>query len=290
ATVSVGDLTTDSVIATVQTSDLPAAGSQGETNLVGAEMFFSSRGNFDTIPGTNSLRDRLSNQGWQSCASCHFKGLTDGIIWAFNAGPRKSVPLNSSFDPQSHTHQRLLNYSAIFDEIEDFEANIRNISGPGNLAAPINGNSLDPNHGLLIGDNGDLNVAPSAVNAFALPNANRAQVTVTLPGSYNKVPALTALREWVRLAVRTPNSPLALPFLPGAPAISDINAGRQLFLTAGCASCHGGLNWTISLKDFTSPPAASEISTERTGTFTGNPVGAQFLDRFLRDIGSFNLG
>jgi len=60
-------------------------------NLVGAEMFFSSRGNFDTIPGTNSLRDRLSSEGWQSCASCHFKGLTDGVIWQFAAGPRKSV-------------------------------------------------------------------------------------------------------------------------------------------------------------------------------------------------------
>src|SRR5205823_5387698 len=30
--------------------------------------------------------------------------------------------------------------------------------------------------------------------------------------------------------------------------------------------------------------------TERSGTFTANPVGAQYLDRFLRDIGSFNLG
>src|SRR5439155_599881 len=45
--VSVVDLTTDSVIAVVPAFDLPAPGSAGETNLVGAEMFFSSRGNFD---------------------------------------------------------------------------------------------------------------------------------------------------------------------------------------------------------------------------------------------------
>src|SRR5205814_6114411 len=178
---SVVDLTNDSVIAVAASSALPAAGSQGETNLVGAEMFFSSRGNFDAIPGTNSLRDRLSSEGWQSCSSCHFKGLTDGVIWQFNAGPRKSVPLNATFNPHNRAQQRVLNYSAIFDEVEDFEANIRNVSGPGALAAPINGNALDPNHGLLIGDNGDLNVAPSAVNAFALANANRDQVTVTLP-------------------------------------------------------------------------------------------------------------
>ena len=133
--------------------------------------------------------------GWQACASCHFKGLTDGVIWQFNAGPRKSVPLNSTFSPHNRAQQRLLNYSAIFDEVEDFEANIRNVSGPGNLATPINGNALNPNQGLLIGNANDLNVAPSPVNAFTVPNANRPQVSVTLPGSANKVPALTALRE-----------------------------------------------------------------------------------------------
>jgi hypothetical protein len=87
---------------------------------------------------------------------------------------------------------------------------------------------------LLIGDNGDLNVAPSAVNAFALPNANRAQVTVTLPGSANKVPALTAMREWVRNAVRTPNAPL-----PTAGDLADIAQGRTLFVT-GCADVTAG--------------------------------------------------
>jgi YVTN family beta-propeller protein len=283
--VSVVDLTTDTVIAVAPTSDLPAPGSQGETNLVGAEMFFSSRGNFDTIPGTNSLRDRLSSEGWQSCASCHFKGLTDGVIWQFAAGPRKSVPLNASFSPHNRNQQRLLNYSAIFDEIEDFEANIRNVSGPGALP----GGGLDPNHGLLIGNAADLNVPPSAVNTFTLPNANRPQVTVTLPGSANKVPALTALREWVRFAVRTPNT--LVPGLPGAHPPQYITEGRALFFQAGCVQCHGGLNWTVSTKDFTSPPVGSEIFTERNPTnFTGNPVGAQYLNRFLRDIGSFNLG
>ncbi len=285
--VSIVNLTNDTVIAVVQMSDLPAAGSQGETNLVGAEMFFSSRGNFDAIPGgTNSLRDRLSSEGWQSCASCHFKGLTDGVVWQFGAGPRKSVPLNATFNPHRRTEQRLLNYSAIFDEVEDFEINIRNVSGPGALA----GGALDPNHGLLLGPGGDLNVPPTAVNAFTLANANRDQVSVTLPGSANKVPALTALREWVRNAVRTHNAPLTNATLPNASAATEIAQGRTLFLTAGCASCHGGLNWTISTKDFTSPPAGAELFTERTGVFTGNPVGAQYLNRFLRDVGSFNLG
>jgi YVTN family beta-propeller protein len=287
--VSVVDLTTDAVVGTVQTSALPTPGSQGETNLVGAEIFFSSRGNFDSIPGTNSLRNRLSNEGWQSCSSCHFKGLTDGVVWQFAAGPRKSVPLNASFSPHNRNQQRVLNYSAIFDEVEDFEINIRNVSGPGSLATPINGNSLDPNHGLLIGDDGDLNVAPSAINSFALPNANRAQLTVTLPGSPNRVPALTALREWVRFAVRTPNA--LVPGLPGAHPPTYVVEGRNLFAQAGCAQCHGGLNWTVSIKDFTSPVAAAEILTERTpAPVEGNPVATQYLNRFLYDIGSFNIG
>lgn len=286
--VTVVDLTNDAVIAVMPSSDLPAPGSQAETNLVGAEMFFGSRGNFDSIPGTNSLRDRLSSEGWQSCASCHFKGLTDGVVWQFAAGPRKSVPLNATFNPHNRSQQRLLNYSAIFDEVEDFEANIRNVSGPG----PLTGGALDPSHGLLIGPGGNLNVPPTAVNAFALPNANRDQVTVTLPGSVNRVPALTALREWVRFDVRTHSAPLTNTALPNAPLLADVSAGRALFVKAGCANCHGGQNWTVSLKDFTSPPSGAEgfTITERTGTFTGNPVNAQYLNRFLRDIGSFNLG
>src|SRR5207247_9301740 len=97
--VSVVDLATDTVIAMVSTSDLPAPASAGETNLVGAEMFFSSRGNFDAIPGTNSLRDRLSSEGWQSCASCHFKGLTDGVIWQFAAAPGKGGALTARCQP-----------------------------------------------------------------------------------------------------------------------------------------------------------------------------------------------
>jgi YVTN family beta-propeller protein len=283
--VSVLDLSNDAVIAVVPTFNLPTPRSAGETNLVGAEMFFSSRGHFDSIPGTNSLRERLSAAAWQSCSSCHFKGLTDGVIWQFTTGPRKSVPLNASFNPHNRTQQRILNYSAIFDELEDFEINIRNISGPGPLA---NG-ALDPNHGLLIGDTGDLNVAPGAVAAFVPPNANRSQVTVTLPGSTNPVPALTALREWVRNAVRTPNAPLI--GYGSAPTTAEIAQGRALFAQASCGQCHGGSDWTVSLKDFTSPPAATDIFTERNPTnFVGNPVGAQYLNRFLRDIGSFDLG
>ena len=56
-------------------------------------------------------------------------------------------------------------------------------------------------------------------------------------------------------------------------------------------TCHVGNKFTLSTKDFTSPPAAGEIFTERApAQLFGNPVGAQYLARFLRDVGSFNRG
>jgi cytochrome c peroxidase len=191
-----------------------------------------------------------------------------------------------------------LNYSAIFDEVEDFELNIRNVSGPGNLAAPLTCSApppatslFDPNHGLLFGDNGDINLAPCVINAFAKANADRAQHTVTLPGSGTAVPAMTALREWVKRAVRTPRAPFTRRGVGNRLSKRKVSEGRALFAQAGCTSCHVGGKWTLSTKDFTSPPAAAEIFTETTPPPTaGAPVGVQYLNRFLRDIGSFNLG
>ncbi len=297
--VSVVDLTTDKVLKTITTAPGPAPGSVAEQVAVGAEVFFSSRGNFQI--GAAQSSERLSSEGWQSCASCHFKGLTDGVIWTFNAGPRKSVPLNPTFDPRNRSLQRILNYSAIFDEVQDFEANIRNISGPGALAAPapcasdasVPPSAQDPAHGLLISDKGAPDCAPDVINTFARPNSGRPQWNVTLPGSTRAIPALDALNEWVRFAVRTPKAPYTTNRLPGrGVSAAQIAQGRGLFQAAGCASCHFGSTFTLSVKDFVSPPAAAELATETAPAPPAGvtPVGAQFLPRFLRDVGSFNLG
>ncbi len=288
--VSVVDLTTDAVIKVIPLKPLPAPGSLQEKVLVGAEVFFSSRGHFDSVDGaTVSLQDRLSSEGWQGCSSCHPHGLTDGVVWQFAAGPRKSVQMNATFNPLHPERQRLLNYSAIFDEVDDFEINIRNVSGPGNLPNTTPP-QLDPNHGLLIGDDGSINAAPGVVNGFAKANSDRPQHTITLPGSSVKIPALTALREWTRVAIRTPNAPL--PGYGGAGAdAATVADGRRLFEQVGCATCHGGSHWTISFKDFTSPPPTNQVFTETNPTpQSGNPVGVQYLNRFLRDAATFNLG
>lgn len=294
---TVVDLKKDAVKTVIRTAPLPPPGSPAEVVAVGAEMFFSSRGHFSKPPGlTVSTDERLSQTGWQSCSSCHFKGLTDGIVWTFPPGPRKSIPLNATFNPRNRAQQRILNYSAQRDENEDFDINTRNVSGPGPLAAaqacsaPPPATSLqDPNHGLILGD-ADPNLGPCVINDLVKPNANRNQVTVRLPGSSTEVPAATALREWVRNAIRTPNAAVRSTKL-GGPSPSQVTQGRVLFTAAGCAACHGGQQWTRSILDFTPPPAATEIFTETTPPkLFGNPVAAQYLNRFLRNIGSFNRG
>jgi DNA-binding beta-propeller fold protein YncE len=286
--VSVVDLTTDSVTQVIQTTPLPIAGTQDEQLQVGKEIFFSSRGVFN-----GGKADRLSSEGWQNCASCHFAGLTDGNIWAFAAGPRKSVPLAGTWSPHNPDDQRLLNYSAIFDEVQDFEINIRNVSGPGPASAgppPV----LRATHGLIISDTGNIDAAPAVVNAFAKPNAGRPQVTVTLPGSNTAWPALDAMKEWVRFSLRTPNGMMTAAELTSGGGVAtgglpdaNVEAGRRLFFQAGCHKCHGGSKWTVSHKDFISPPVGAELATEAGAAGT---VQAQFLPRFLSDISSFALG
>ena len=204
--VSVVDLETDQVIQTIRLTSLPPAGSQDEQLLVGEEMFFSSRGLFDRPGGTTvSTSERLSSEGWQNCASCHFKGLTDGVVWQFGAGPRKSVPLNGTFSPHNPNDQRILNYSAIFDEVEDFELNIRNVSGPGNVPRgppPV----LDPKHGLIIGETHQC--GPGCRESLGPTQCRAPAVHRDAAGQQQAWPALDALKEWVRFSIRTPNGVL----------------------------------------------------------------------------------
>lgn len=303
--VSVVNLQTDAVEAVIKTEDLPAPGSQEEVLLVGAEMFFSSRGNFVRPEGAfGSSRNRLSDKGRQNCASCHAHGLTDGIIWQFASGPRKTIAVNGTFNPKNPVDQRIINATAVFDEVEDADFNTRLVSSAGLLdvatecrSFPASAENLesknDPDHGLILGEEGDFEFAPCVMNPFAKPNTNRPQPEVQLPGSDVKVRAHDALIDWQRYSVRTPNRPMTKRELKRAGASPvgglsdrDIKKGRKLFAQANCQSCHGGGQWTKSRKDFVSPPDPAEISTE-IGVPGANP--AQVLHRFLNDIGSYNL-
>lgn len=261
--VSAIDLTAspEKEIAKISSAALPPAGSDNAVTLLGNELFNTSVGEFD-----EGVKGRMSNNGWQACSSCHFEGLTDGVVWQFPAGPRKSIPLNASFDPKhSDTDQRVLNYSAIFDEVCDFEINIRSVSGGA---------------GLIITDTVGANppTAPHPIlTAFNPPNCGRPQLHV------GGVAAWDAITQWVAKKVRSPQSPYTGTD-PNSELGQKIARGRQLFIESDCQLCHGGPKWSTSQVDFarTSPPSET-VSLEDKPTAQ---VG--FLARFLRNVGTFD--
>ncbi len=145
--VSVIDLATDSVLQTFASAPLPAAGSDDAKRLIGKAVFDSSTGvdlaalSSPALSGVvQRFPARLSNEGWGSCVACHGFGRTDNVVWMFGAGPRRSVPLHWSFNPVDADDIRALNHSAINNDIQDFESNIRDVSGGLGLIVDAAGN------------------------------------------------------------------------------------------------------------------------------------------------------
>src|SRR5262249_18278619 len=106
-------------------------------------------------------------EGWSSCGSCHPDGLTDNITWSFGSGPRQTVSQDGTFSHGAGAQkQRILNYSAIFDEHHDFQRNTRDVSGGlGAITRADNVadcNQLDKEKPVILkpGQSTDPNVAP----------------------------------------------------------------------------------------------------------------------------------
>src|SRR6516165_6113753 len=92
----------------------------------------TSVGEFDpATPGGKPITGRMSNNGWGACATCHPNGLSDDVVWIFPSGPKRTIPQHTDFDPSdpARNTMRPLNFSAERDEEEDFELNIRAVSG-----------------------------------------------------------------------------------------------------------------------------------------------------------------
>jgi DNA-binding beta-propeller fold protein YncE len=117
--ISVVDLATGAIVDTEQSAALPAAGTPEEQIHLGTELFFAGRG----------PDGRMSAASWGACAVCHPDGLTDGLTWMFDAGPRQTIPLDGMFDRGNLADQRILNWSAVRDENHDFELNTRGVFG-----------------------------------------------------------------------------------------------------------------------------------------------------------------
>ena len=75
------------------------------------------------------------------------RAYRDNVVWIFPAGPRRTIPQHADFDPgdPTRTMMRPLNWSANRDEQEDFELNIRGVSGGQGLIVLADGVTPDPN-------------------------------------------------------------------------------------------------------------------------------------------------
>lgn len=242
--------------------------------LRGKELFNTSVGPEGTNDNARAPAGRMSDFGWGSCAGCHPRGLTDGVTWMFGDGPRQTVSMESTAaHPQSPVigvnvngnfaplmgafHQRALNWSAVRDEIQDFELNIRNVSGGQGLIA------LKDAAGNRAG------VDPCVFNLVFVASANCAATRATEAAiTTGRDADLDAIAAYISFGVRAP--------VPAAKATdADVTAGRALFAAANCQGCHGGANWTASTLDFAPPPPATDITAGQ-------------LNRFLCKAGTFD--
>jgi mono/diheme cytochrome c family protein len=270
--ISGDDPTKYTTLARIQSAALPAAGTVDAIVQRGKQLFNTSIGPEGAADNSSRPSGRMSDFGWGTCYSCHVNGLHDSVTWMFADGPRQSISMENTFTfgdaviqdgapvlPDSH--QRVLNWSGVRDEVQDFTRNIRAVSGGGGL--------------ILVDANGV--PVPEGV-------AGLAQLPDLLPTANTGLNAdLDAIATYLALGVRAPISPLRK---------SNVSKGRQLFAAAGCQSCHGGDNWTNSILDYTPPPAAAEVVDAqlvrflcRVGTF--DP--ALFADGVSNEIRANNV-
>lgn len=211
------DLSIQALVNTVEAAPAPT----GDDAIVnrGRKFYFTARG-------------RWSKEGWSGCGSCHPDGLSDNMTWIFAAGPRQTTSMDGSFSKGSSTRkQRIFNWSGIFDEMHDFEANTRGVSG--GLGAITTSST---------GQCGTL----SAEQQVTLP-ANLAQPVKEVQDTTTGV----CTKDWddILAFTKTIRPPSGLKSLDAA----SVARGRTLFgepttgaNNAGCVRCHGGAGWTAS--------------------------------------------
>jgi hypothetical protein len=244
---------------------------------------------------TGTARWSLRGQGWGACQSCHADGLTDNVTWYFARGPRQSTSLDGSFASQHPDDQRIFNWTAIFDEVADFEANTRGVSG--GVGAIVSEASAPPATGDRIDFQGLGHAALSGSSKRAADPAN--------PLSFEQAPRLNDWNdiEQYMQGIRSPRAPSNLD-----PAL--VEAGRALFSDqAKCQGCHGGEKWTVSRRFYTpdtelntslntaplssSPDFPISLLPARTNqTLRYNGGNAAAFDQILcvlRAVGTFNV-
>jgi hypothetical protein len=107
------------IISTARSVKQPASRFDEATLQFGAELFYTGRG----------PQRRMSSESWGGCIVCHPNGRSDNVTWMFDAGPRQTIPLDGTFNKDNANDQRVLNWSAVRDENQDFELNTRGVFG-----------------------------------------------------------------------------------------------------------------------------------------------------------------
>ncbi len=157
----------------------------------------------------DAFDNRLAFQRYISCAGCHNDGGHDGRTWditGFGEGLRNTITL------RGHGDHGPLHWSGNFDEVQDFEGQIRNLSGGAGLMS-----DADFHSGTRSEPMGDPKAGLSA--------------------------DLDALAAYVKSLTNEPPSPHRKT---DPPSIAQAQAGEQVFRRQQCASCHGGENFTHS--------------------------------------------
>ena len=154
---------------------------------------------------------RMSRDGYISCGTCHFEGGHDGMTWDFTGrgeGLRNTIDLRG----RSGMGHGPVHWTANFDEIQDFENDIRGAFGGTGFLTDEDfeaGTRSDP-----LGD-------PKAGLDFSLD----------------------ALAAYVASFDSFPASPRRLA--DGSMSEAALR-GEALFEANGCTSCHGGASYTDS--------------------------------------------
>lgn len=180
---------------------LPTVGSEplAPAVLLGKQLFHDARD------------PRLARDAYLSCAACHRDGGGDGRVWDLSdagEGLRNTVHLRG----RAGMGQGPLHWSGNFDEVQDFETQIRRLAGGTGLMA-----DADYSAGTRSQPLGDAKAGLS--------------------------PELDALAAYVASLDRVDPS----PYRAASGALTTkAQAGQLVFQAQRCASCHGGAGFTGS--------------------------------------------
>lgn len=245
----------------LQASALPAAGTPEDAVLRGKRFFTTGLGRWS-----------LNGEAWGSCAACHIDGLSDNVTWYFARGPRQSTSLDGSYASKDPTDQRIFNWTAIFDEIADFEGNTRGVSGGKGAIVDAADARIDtaaqvpPQQGLQ----GSSNDTADPMGAGAHPHS--------------------ALNDWKEIgaysrSIRSPRKPTNL-------TQADVDAGRMLFSSAAaanCVGCHSGAKWTISKRFYTPGDIPNAATADMAATSLSNISWNTALNGFPQALWPINV-